>query len=308
MPRLTLLVGPPGSGKSTFAKDPYYMNSGVYVNQDSQKGDHMDIFFDAVAQGKDILVDRMNFNKQQRAKYIDYAKFKNPAYEIKIIVLHQPYQVCLDRIRNRFGQHETINDEKAARGALKTFFGQYERPQPDEANMIEFRYPEGPKPSAVVCDLDGTLCNIEHRRHHVRPPLKTEDQFLDEVVNDKKIPFKKDWAAFYRDIPKDTINRWCAEILHTLKGSHSIVLCSGRDTNQQTNTVIWLQKHEVYYDALYMRDRTDSRQDYIVKEIILDFEILTRYTPYFMIDDRQQVVDMWRKRGFTCLQCDVGDF
>lgn len=28
----------------------------------------------------------------------------------------------------------------------------------------------------------------------------------------------------------------------------------------------------------------------------------------FTVDDRQQVVDMWRRRGITCLQCDVGDF
>jgi len=28
----------------------------------------------------------------------------------------------------------------------------------------------------------------------------------------------------------------------------------------------------------------------------------------FAVDDRQQVVDMWRANGVTCLQCDVGDF
>ena len=288
--KLVLLVGPPGSGKSTLAKK-YIAEGFAYVNQDSQgKLDHIEIFRQAQRDGKNILVDRMNFNKQQRVNYLYNAN--TYGYETEIIVLHQPYQVCLERIRARFGQHETIHDEKAARGALKTFFGQYERPYEGEADKITFLYPEGEKPSAIVCDLDGTLCNIEHRRHHVR---RTDGQ-------------KKDWGAFYRDIPKDTINRWCAEIIHTLKGSHSIVLCSGRDTNQQKATVDWLQKHEVYYDALYMRDRTDSRQDYIVKEIILDFEILTRYTPYFMIDDRKQVVDMWRKRGFTCLQCDEGDF
>ena len=57
-----------------------------------------------------------------------------------------------------------------------------------------------------------------------------------------------------------------------------------------------------------MRQRDDFRPDNIVKEMILDFEILTRYTPYFMIDDRKQVVDMWRKRGYTCLACAEGDF
>lgn len=57
-----------------------------------------------------------------------------------------------------------------------------------------------------------------------------------------------------------------------------------------------------------MRPRNDYRRDDIVKEIILDFEILTRYTPIFMIDDRTQVVEMWRRRGFVCLQCAKGNF
>jgi hypothetical protein len=28
----------------------------------------------------------------------------------------------------------------------------------------------------------------------------------------------------------------------------------------------------------------------------------------FAVDDRQQVVDMWRRNGITCLQCDEGQF
>jgi predicted kinase len=297
MPKLTLLVGPPGSGKSTIAKD-LTQNDGdhgaatVYINQDSQGAEHIELFMQAITEKKDVIVDRMNFNKQQRERYLGYVKHFAPDYKTEIWVLHQPYAVCLERVRNRFGKHETINDEKSARGALGTFFNKYERPQEDEADKIRFCYPEGVKPRAIVCDLDGTLCNVEHRRHHVR---RTDGQ-------------KKDWKSFFKGIPEDTVNKWCAEILHTLGGSNCIVLCSGRDTNHQRATEEWLKRHEIRYDALYMRDRNDSRQDSIVKEILLDFEILTRYEPYFMIDDRQQVVDMWRKRGFVCLQCDEGDF
>jgi hypothetical protein len=46
----------------------------------------------------------------------------------------------------------------------------------------------------------------------------------------------------------------------------------------------------------------------LVKENILDFELLTRFNILFAIDDRQQVVDMWRRRGITALQCAKGDF
>lgn len=297
MPKLILLVGPPGSGKSTLAKerinrDGDHGAATAYINQDSQgKNGHQEAFRTAIFNRQDIIVDRMNFNKQQRHDYLTTAK--QAGYETEIIVIHQPYQVCLERIRERFGKHETIHDEKGARGALAVFFGKYERPEPGEADLIQFVYPEGPKEKVIVCDLDGTLCDVEHRRHHVRKPDGE----------------KKDWVSFFKEIPNDPINQWCRDIIWNFsdQGIHT-VFCSGRSTNEQRHTKEWLEKHGLGHFPLYMRDRHDSRQDSIIKEIILDFELLTRYVPYFMIDDRDQVVQMWRKRGFTCLQCAPGDF
>jgi predicted kinase len=311
MPKLTLLVGPPGSGKSTYARnaienDGDHGAATVYANQDSQgKMEHLCIFRDALHAGKDVIVDRMNFNKIQRLGYIEQAKsfiFDGKPYEVEIHVFHEPYQVCIDRAIAR-KDHETIKDEKSARAAIGFFFKNYERVQDGEADKVIRHYPEGEKPSAIICDLDGTLANCEHRRHFVRVP---EGQ-------------KKNWVGFFNGIKDDSVNEWCADILRSMADSHSIVYCSGRSGNERAATEEWLQRHELntffsplfetnYGSELYMRMAGDSRQDSIVKEIILDFEILTRYTPYFMIDDRQQVVDMWRKRGYTCLQCDVGDF
>lgn len=325
MPKCIMLVGPPGSGKSTLAKQYTYPSNvkgdvAIYVNQDSQgKHGHQEIFRNALYYKHDIVVDRMNFNKQQRASYI--AEARKHGYYIEIIVLHQPYAVCLDRVLKRIGKHETIVDEKGARAALQTFFTKYERPEPGEADKITFIYPEGPKSKVIVCDLDGTLCNVEHRRHFVRPPadfyIKTLGE-LEPVDLDRPLPvFKKNWPAFFAGIKDDTVNQWCADILKSLSDKYGIVYCSGRGDNERKATEEWLYRHDldrfgkkgsIMNAPLYMRNRHDSRQDSIVKEIILDFEILCRYEPVFMIDDRKQVVDMWRKRGFVCLQCDVGDF
>jgi hypothetical protein len=60
--------------------------------------------------------------------------------------------------------------------------------------------------------------------------------------------------------------------------------------------------------ALYMRPARDSRDDGIVKSELLDRIIADGYEPWLAIDDRDRVVEMWRARGLTCLQCAPGDF
>jgi hypothetical protein len=263
----------------------------VYANTDSQgKVGHMDIFLKALDQKKDVIVDRMNFNKEQRGRYLN--KGKMYGYETAIKVLHQPQEVCLDRMRARFGKHETVHDELGALSALPTFFSKYERPLEGEADEITFIYPECYKPSAIVIDLDGMLCDCSHRRHFVRPEAGQ----------------KKNWKGFFDGIKYDTANQWCLELAKKFEPSHNIIFCSGRGKEYKQVAETWLLDRGLGWSGLFMRERGDSREDFLIKENILDFEILTRFTPYFMIDDRQQVVNMWRKRGFVCLQCDVGDF
>jgi hypothetical protein len=261
----------------------------TYINQDSQGREHLHLFDMAILAGENVVVDRMGFTKNQRSRYIDLAK--THGYITKIIVLHESYATCLQRCLDR-KNHETIKEEKAAKSALNMFFSKYERVQDNEADVVERHWPSGLKQLAIICDLDGTLCKVDHRLHFVRRP-KGE---------------KKDWNGFFRAMTHDEVNQWCKDILETFNNKYAVVLCSGRPDNYRIQTEEWLFKHKIAYESLFMRNRGDQRQDNIAKEIILDFEILTRYTPYFMIDDRQQVVDMWRARGYTCLQCADGAF
>ena len=125
MPKLRLMVGPPASGKTSMAKsfihdDGDHGLATVYINQDSQGRDHLRLFEEAILAKKDIVTDRMGFNKSQRDRYLLPAKAAG--YETEIVVLHQPYKVCLERCLAR-KDHETIKNEESARSALATFFG-----------------------------------------------------------------------------------------------------------------------------------------------------------------------------------------
>jgi predicted kinase len=289
MPKLIVLCGPPGSGKDTYIENN--LKNYKRISQDDHGKQHLDYFHVALGNSKDIVVSRMNFNKQQRERYLKPAK--EAGYETEIVVLHQNRATCLKRCNARIG-HPTIQDEKSAQSALDTFFTRYERPTFDEADIVTFKYPEFTMQLPVILvDIDGTAANIEHRLHHVNP---TEGK-------------KKNWAAFNAEISKDSVNEWCKTLVKQFYGDTSIVFCSGRTDSLRKETEAWLKTNGYPYDELFMRHRSDSRKDDLVKEILLDFEIKTRYSRIiFVVDDRPSVCRKWRSRGLTVLQCNDTEF
>lgn len=144
----------------------------------------------------------------------------------------------------------------------------------------------------IICDLDGTLANCEHRVHHVR---------------DKP----KNWDAFYAGVREDAVHNPVLYVLNDLADRTPVLIfCSGRPERCREDTVWWLQNvchlsPDGY--TLLMRKDGDYRADYIVKQEILD-EHIDKSRVLFVLDDRQQVVDMWRRNGLTCFQVAEGNF
>lgn len=56
-----------------------------------------------------------------------------------------------------------------------------------------------------------------------------------------------------------------------------------------------------------MRKESDSRKDSYVKYEILQ-NLIENYCIVYVIDDRDQVVKMWREAGLRCLQVAPGNF
>lgn len=286
MKELVLMVGPPASGKSTYFNNNF-RTTHEYINQDSQgKEGHLKLLLEALNQGKNICVDRMGFSKEQRNRYLVPAK--DAGYKTKIVVLHESHETCFKRCVER-KDHPTIKTERDASSALHFFFKKYERVEDSEADEVVRVWPEGGKPSAIYVDLDNTLCNCEKRSHFVTGE-------------------KKDWSQFFKNIPTDTVNKPVMEVLHKFYNTHEIVYCSGRPDNHRKETEQWLKENSAPEGRLFMRTRDDYRKDSITKEVLLDFEVLTRFELLFCLDDRDQVVKMLRNRGLTVFQVAEGAF
>lgn len=289
--KLIILVGPPGSGKSTFAKQIEKENGYVHVSQDDQgKEGHMREFRAALSTNEPIVVDRMNFSAGQRAIYIRAAQERG--YHTQIRCFYISRDKCFQRVMAR-EDHPTIKTEENARSALSTFFKNFERPSEFESDEIieEFDTSEKRK-TALICDLDGTLCNIDHRLHYVRREGK------------------KDWKNFMKEIDKDTPNSWCVSLVNAmLPRVDALLYVSGRSDDHRKVTEKWLLEYSLdMHEKLIMRARDDHRSDEIVKEIIYLFEIKPYYDIIFAVDDRPRVGRMWRKNGVTTLMCNDKEF
>lgn len=142
----------------------------------------------------------------------------------------------------------------------------------------------------VIFDVDGTLMDIEHRRHFV-------------------VQRPKDFDAFREATKDDTPKHEIFAIAKALQAAgHRIIISSGRNKSQMDITVDQLTSQGLQFDAIFMRSNSDFRPDFEVKQEMLTKMKAQGFNPTMAVDDRQQVVDMWRANGITVLQVDEGNF
>lgn len=143
--------------------------------------------------------------------------------------------------------------------------------------------PDPELPVAWLVDVDGTLA-------------------LMATSDGARTPFE--WHRVGEDAPNPAV----VDLVRALDANAAIVVMSGRDESCRTLTEQWLAKHEVPYDGLFMRPAGDTRQDAIVKRELFDRHVADRWAVRGVIDDRRQVVEMWRAMGLMCAQVAPGDF
>lgn len=145
---------------------------------------------------------------------------------------------------------------------------------------------------AALFDVDGTIALNEWRRHFV-----------------ERAKSKKDWKAFNLGMCNDKPSLPVVAMLHACKaiGLHTL-LVTGRSEDFREVTEYWLKRRFISYDKLYMRLSRDKRDDTLVKLDILERLRLDGFEPFWIFDDRDKVVKMWRDQGLSCFQVASGNF
>jgi predicted kinase len=147
--------------------------------------------------------------------------------------------------------------------------------------VVEPYVPDPALPTAVMCDIDGTL-----------------------ALTGDRGPY--DFTRCELDLLNGPV-RHALDAFRRAEGD-TVVLLSGRSEEHRPQTEAWLARHEVPYDELWMRPAGDTRRDDVVKAELFDAHVRHRYAVRVSLDDRDRVVAVWRRMGLPTWQVNYGDF
>lgn len=241
--------------------------------------------------GRDVICDDMNLQNKQVKEWMKLAKEVGAGFEV-VDFTNVPPDECArrDAYRAETGgrhvgaQYISLKHQQFIKGKP------YPLPMPElsAGQYVEpYTAPPG-APKAILVDLDGTMALMNGRG-----------------------PFE--WDKVADDIPNKPVVDLVWALSRSPWANAEIIFMSGRDETCRVSTMVWLDRlgffvNEARGHKLHMRPAGDMRKDSVVKLELFDRHIRHNYDVQFVLDDRNQVVDMWRQLGLTCLQVAPGNF
>jgi phosphoglycolate phosphatase-like HAD superfamily hydrolase len=144
--------------------------------------------------------------------------------------------------------------------------------------------PPGP---AVVFDIDGVLSDAASRQH-----------FLDSG--------RRDWEAFFDACGDDPLIEDVATLLSLLDAGLRIVLLTGRPLRVQPQTVAWLDRYDLRWDLLIMRDYGDYTAAREFKRSTVGRLRRYGFGLRLAFEDDRRNLEMFRAEGVACVYIHSG--
>lgn len=311
MKKIKIVVGLSGSGKSTWAKEFCKNNpEWLRINRDDIRKSmlmvslneyhqwetaakyrieklvteqHNQLMINALRDNWHVVLDNTHLKQSYINEYKKLLIENFESFEISYQLMDVPLEICLENDKKR----EDVVGETVIREQLQKLHSLKKLLSFKTETYTRERFlatQSEDLPRCVLVDIDGTVAQMQGR-----------------------YPF--DWKRVGEDLPKLNIIR----LVKALKeNGNQIIFFSGRDEVCRNITREWLCEYfqwKLSDFQLFMRKSNDQRKDSDVKFDLYEEHIRNKYFVELVIDDRQQVVDMWRRKlGLTCLQVDYGDF
>jgi predicted kinase len=299
MLEILLLKGLPACGKSTYAKKLVEQGSHVRVNKDDLRSMlHNSVYSESnekfvlsvrdfvveecLKKNLSVVVDDTNFDGQHFKRMCLIAE----KFDKDIVVREKYFPIDL-MVAHERNEQRVVG--KVPRSVIDRMYKKYVEGKTVKERFVQIvnkkedLTQDKNLPSAIICDLDGTISLFTEEMRSPYDASKCEHDLLNEPV-------------------ADVINTY-------FNKGYKILFVSGREDKYREQTEKFLKKHfpDLTY-SLYMRKTGDMRKDTIIKKEIYVDNIWLSYYVRFVLDDRDQVVFGWRSIGLTCFQVADGDF
>jgi predicted kinase len=296
MPRVLILKGYPASGKSTFSKK--LVDDGwVRVNKDDLRAmthnskwssDNERFIVDiesqiiqkAVRKGLNVVVDSTNLHPKNERRI---RSLVGPDVRVEVKFFDVDVEECIRRDKERAKDPTKVAVGEAV---IRRMAKEWESWKHLDTS-VKFQDPEhiewdASLPVAILVDLDGTLAHNDGHRG---------------------------WYEYKKCIDDTIITSVEVTVQALHDAGYTIIVASGRDEECRKECETWLAMYGIKYEMLLMRTEGDQRKDSIVKRELFDQYIRGKYNILFCLDDRNQVVDMYRQElGLTVFQVADGAF
>ncbi len=304
MRKVILTKGLPSSGKTTWAKEQLNKYPGRYKNISKddlrlmldnsrwskanekyilQLRDHL--LLTSLDLGYSVIISDTNFHPSHEERIRELVSGYNegmygnePLINNKVQVEVKFFDVspeeCIERDLKRSNSVGTK--------VIWDMWNKYLKPESEKIISLE----QNKKlPRAIIIDLDGTVA------------LKGDRDIFDYTKVDK-------------DIPNKPIIKIVENYLSYGQGN-KVIFLSGREDSCFEKTKTWIKNNVCLMDIeslLLMRKTGDNRKDCIIKKELFDEHIKDKYYIDYVLEDRDQIVKLWRSMGLTCLQVAEGNF
>lgn len=301
--KLTAMRGYPGAGKSLKAKQIAAATGAVRVCRDDLRKMLHDNYHTGkaecedqvttaeraqvhalLASGTSVVVDATHLEPRWLRKWQKMAAQYGADFEVVDIATGPLKCAANDLLRQVRGDRYVgpdVIDRMAKRHPIKNWpkVTQLETFTPEPVEWIEGL------PEAIIVDIDGTVAHMTGRS-----------------------PYD------YTQVHTDTVDEHVKWLVNKLSSDTWVLFVSGRDDECRSATTEWLDDHGIAWDFLHMRptgakdDQGNKLPDYRVKYDLFNQNIRGKYNVRLVLDDRDQVVNLWRALGLKCLQVQPGDF
>lgn len=126
----------------------------------------------------------------------------------------------------------------------------------------------------VICDIDGTVANNDHRQHLLQG-FKTWDKFF---------------AHLSEDLPISEVIEF---VINLHNEGRDIVFVTGRPARYEEATRKWLGRYFDFEIKLFMRQDKDKRNKVEVKKEIF-LENFKSEDIFLVIDNDRDLIKMWQ--------------